>query len=291
MTTIRIFDRPAGIAAFMLFGVGMFGAAGVSAEPSSELVKLINEYRASSPTCKGKQFEAGPLAPSESLASVKLEPGAPWQQAMQQAGYQAGAAQAISLSGPSDAADAMTAIKQRYCEVLLDPQYAEIGVSRMDDGWQVIVARPLVSESLRDWMDAGQAVLRHVNKARRSPRTCGDQSFEAASPLTWDPRLGRAALEHSNYMAEAGVLSHADAEGVQVDTRVDNQGYDYRYVGENVAVGQGSAEQVVAGWLHSAGHCANIMNPEFTDMGAAYVNEPETSIYWTQVFARPSAGD
>ncbi|HCJ28080.1 MAG TPA: hypothetical protein DHV63_01935, partial [Pseudomonas sp.] len=59
--------------------------------------------------------------------------------------------------------------------------------------------------------------------------------------------------------------------------------------GENIAAGQGSAEQAVSSWLASPGHCQNIMNPGFTEMGAAYATNPRSAatIYWTQVFGTP----
>jgi len=66
-------------------------------------------------------------------------------------------------------------------------------------------------------------------------------------------------------------------------------GYRWQQIGENIAAGQGSAEQVVAGWLASPGHCANIMNPGFTEMGAAYATSEggAAGSYWTQVFGTP----
>jgi uncharacterized protein YkwD len=48
--------------------------------------------------------------------------------------------------------------------------------------------------------------------------------------------------------------------------------------------------QTVADWLDSPGHCANIMNPAFTEMGAAYAVNPgneNRTPYWTQMLARP----
>ena len=60
-------------------------------------------------------------------------------------------------------------------------------------------------------------------------------------------------------------------------------------MGENIAAGQGSAAQVSAAWVASPHHCANIMNPNFTQMGAAFDVErsSDAGIYWTQVFVTP----
>ena len=45
----------------------------------------------------------------------------------------------------------------------------------------------------------------------------------------------------------------------------------------------------MAGWLASPGHCSNIMNPDFTEMGAAYAIDKSSAAgsYWTQVFGTP----
>jgi uncharacterized protein YkwD len=46
---------------------------------------------------------------------------------------------------------------------------------------------------------------------------------------------------------------------------------------------------VVTGWLGSDGHCANIMNPAFVDLGVGYFNAPGSMYthYWTQSFGAP----
>jgi len=46
---------------------------------------------------------------------------------------------------------------------------------------------------------------------------------------------------------------------------------------------------VVAGWLASPGHCANLMNPAFSELGAGYAVDPKSDagIYWTALFGAP----
>ena len=129
-------------------------------------------------------------------------------------------------------------------------------------------------------------MLRHVNEARGRARVCGARSFGPAPPLAWNDALAQAALVHSRDMAARNYFDHADATGATVVQRATRTGYRWRVVGENIAAGQGSARQVVAGWLASPGHCANIMSREFADMGAAYAIDPHSAmeIYWTQAF-------
>ena len=60
--------------------------------------------------------------------------------------------------------------------------------------------------------------------------------------------------------------------------------------GENIAAGsQMTPETAVAGWIRSPGHCANLMNPGFSEMGAAFAVDArsEMGVYWTQAFGAP----
>lgn len=137
--------------------------------------------------------------------------------------------------------------------------------------------------------ETDRALLDRVNEARSQPRQCGDQNFDAAKPLAWNCKLQDAARAHSEDMIELEYFSHTGPEGVQTGKRVNDRGYTWLAVGENIAMGQDSVDRVVDGWLSSPGHCANIMNAEFTEMGAARIEAPGSkySPFWTQVFARP----
>lgn len=137
--------------------------------------------------------------------------------------------------------------------------------------------------------DTDQALLDRVNESRSQPRQCGDQHFDAAEPLAWNCKLEDAALAHTKDMVELEFFSHRGPEGVRTGERVNDRGYRWWAVGENIAGGQSSVDQVVDGWLSSPDHCANIMSAEFTEMGAARIEVPgsQYSPLWTQVLARP----
>ena len=253
-----------------------------------ELVGLINARRAEPLGCSGqREAPLGPLAPSRLLASVDAaSAGNDLGKALEDAGYRASTASTIALSGVADAAAALRLIEQQHCDVLRNRRFAEIGVAHHGTNWRINVAAPLLSPDLGDWRAAGRAVLRLVNDARRRGATCGRRTFRAAPPLAWNDRLAAAALAHSRDMAEHDYFNHVDGAGRSVGERAAQQGYRWRLIGENIASGQGSPQQVVAGWLASPGHCANIMAPDFAEMGAAYATDPKAAmdIYWTQVF-------
>ena len=66
-------------------------------------------------------------------------------------------------------------------------------------------------------------------------------------------------------------------------------GYRYRAMGENIAGGQTRPEDAVTGWIDSPGHCANLMNPAFTEMGVAVAvnRKSRMGVYWTLEFGTP----
>lgn len=85
-------------------------------------------------------------------------------------------------------------------------------------------------------------------------------------------------------MADNDFFDHTGSDESTVVVRVEREKYLWRAVGENVAMGPRSVPQAVEGWLDSPGHCSNIMNGDFTEMGAALSHNGQ---YWVQVFAAP----
>jgi uncharacterized protein YkwD len=134
-----------------------------------------------------------------------------------------------------------------------------------------------------------ESAVRRVNAARASARSCGRQRMPAAPPLGWSEELFSAAARHSRDMARRDYFDHASLDGKRVGVRVAAEGYRWRSVGENIAGGERSVETVMRGWMDSPGHCANIMNAEFTEIGLACAerNGSTWGTYWTLVLARP----
>jgi uncharacterized protein YkwD len=262
----------------MLFAT-VLAVCTAAAQPDGEqLTALINAYRAAPGSCQGAPAQpAPPLTPQPALAAVRIKPGTILSAALERDGYANTKADAISISGASTPQDAMAAIRQMFCGTLLSTTYTDIGSMRNGAEWTVVLARaadPLPSTTYPDWQDAGQEILREVNAARATARACGDQSFPPVGPLIWNAQLGAAALAHSS----------------DVGFRSRRAGYDWRRIGENIAFGAYMPQEAVAGWLSSPGHCANIMNAGFTEMGAAYAVTPDKQqglTYWTQVFGKP----
>lgn len=128
-----------------------------------------------------------------------------------------------------------------------------------------------------------------INRARSAGGKCGVKLFRPAAAVRWNSSLARAARGHSNEMAGRNRLDHEGSGKSTVEKRVVRAGYTWRAVGENVAGGLESCEAVVSGWLQSPGHCANIMEPAFTEIGAACAQNSTSryGTYWTLVLAAP----
>ena len=147
-----------------------------------------------------------------------------------------------------------------------------------------------------------QEFLDAINKARSISRDCYPDDpnrgfMEATHPLTWNNELYASALEHSTDLATSDTFSHLGS-GTEYDItgngnpskffeRIISNGYtNYYSVGENIAGGQKSLEEVMKAWLKSPAHCTNIMKDTYKEIGVAVVlnNESTYGIYWTQNF-------
>ncbi|MDO8695590.1 MAG: CAP domain-containing protein [Pseudomonas sp.] len=283
MGVLALLIRPAGLSLGLLF------AATAMASEEAQLVESINAYRSQVQRCAGQASQELPPLASDPRLVLSLNTLGGLQQELAWASYPMSSVQAISLSGPRDAQAAMTALQESFCRVLLDPQFVDIGVRREDREWRIVLARQLLSARLADWQAEGQKLLETINSARTQPRQCGAQAFAASPPLVWNATLATAAEQHSRAMANGNFFDHKDRDGRTPGDRAELAGYVGQQIGENIAAGHDSARQVVDGWLASPGHCANLMNPEFRELGAAYAVDPKSDagIYWTAMFGTP----
>ena len=115
-------------------------------------------------------------------------------------------------------------------------------------------------------------VVRLVNEER---------SKRGLAPLTADWQLSRVARYKSEDMQRNNYFSHTSPVYGSPFQMIKSFGISYRTAGENIAKGYRTPEAVVAGWMNSQGHRANILNASFTKIGVGYVANGH---YWTQMF-------
>ncbi|MDX5347828.1 MAG: CAP domain-containing protein [Hymenobacteraceae bacterium] len=123
-------------------------------------------------------------------------------------------------------------------------------------------------------------LLKLINIARTSGCNCGTKFFPPVKSVRWNETLELTALAHSIDMKQQSYFSHKSLTGTEPWDRIEMFGNRYKACGENIAKGQETEEEVVESWLKSPGHCQNIMNPVFQEMGLA-----RSGVYWTQLFA------
>ncbi|RFZ94586.1 CAP domain-containing protein [Mucilaginibacter conchicola] len=123
-----------------------------------------------------------------------------------------------------------------------------------------------------------------INKKRATGCNCGNKWYPPAPPLVWNNQLEDAAIGHAKDMAGKNYFSHDSKDGRSMSTRIVQAGYEFKgwksfTTGENIAFGQQTIEEVQAGWFKSEGHCRNLMNPAFKEVGVAEKNH-----FWVQDF-------
>ncbi|NJL63143.1 MAG: hypothetical protein HC903_16580 [Methylacidiphilales bacterium] len=108
--------------------------------------------------------------------------------------------------------------------------------------------------------------------------------------LQLNPNLNAAAQNHSEDMALRDYFSHTGVNGSSSGDRATSAGYQFSYLGENIAAGYITPQEVVQGWMNSPGHRANIMNANYREMGLGYyyldndTGNVNYNYYWTQEF-------
>jgi uncharacterized protein YkwD len=124
-------------------------------------------------------------------------------------------------------------------------------------------------------------MLAQVNQLRQSGCRCGPNWMPPVPPLTWNDTLAQAADVHARDMAAGQYLSHISPSGTSPIQRAADAGYSGTYVGENIARGYYSINQVMMGWQASEDHCRAMMDSLYQQMGAARSGD-----YWVQEFGR-----
>jgi uncharacterized protein YkwD len=255
---------------------------------ANDLYADINRTRAGAGNCAVPD-RVPSLRPRAALerAATEMARGDNLQNSLKRAGYKSTRSSALTVTGDGAGEQAIAVLaRQRYCPQLTDAGLTEVGIYRDARLVWIVMAAPFaplagVSEEM-----AGQRVLDLVNQARSAPRYCGNRAFNAARPVRWNASLAEASRLHSEDMARWNYFSHSGRNGSDPGQRVERAGYRYRATAENIAAGQMKPEDAVAGWIKSPGHCANLMNPAYTEMGAAFaINaQSEMGVYWTQDF-------
>jgi uncharacterized protein YkwD len=267
-------------------------ACAVGMQPTSsaapgrdDVIALVNRVRLEG--CPSARAAATKLESDRALDAVaaRVRRGTPLAQATTAESYPAQRSASIDVKSASSSAALRSLLESpAYCRMVTDPGFRRVGVSGRGNAATIVLAMPF-SAPAGDANVLGRRVLELVNDARSRPRSCGGKRYGAALPLKRDATLDATAAAHAKDMARRGKMTHDGSDGSTPAERATRAGYPWKFVAENVAAGQTTADEVVATWLASPGHCANIMNPDLREMGIAFAfdaTKPDGT-YWTQV--------
>jgi len=109
--------------------------------------------------------------------------------------------------------------------------------------------------------------LKEINRARATGRACGPRLYPAAGPVKYNDLLNTAAQLFSQDMATRRFFDHSTPDGMGPGERLRAANYRSCTWGENIALGNLDAARVVAMWVKSPGHCANLMSGKFDEIG------------------------
>jgi uncharacterized protein YkwD len=250
--------------------------------------------------CAGSMMAQRPLQHLEALDRTAAQ----WAlarslaQATARSSYSADQLAGVHVTGSDD--ELLQALRRNACGTLLRSDLIAIGLHRRgQDLWLILASSSRHPPSRRPLMTDSRAfaarVLELVNTVRERGASCGSRSFAPVPPVRQSAALAAVARGHAIDMAEHEYFEHQDLSGHTPADRVRASGYREKLVGENIAYGPQSPEEVVRGWLDSPGHCENIMDSRFAEMGIAYAfgRAPAPAsglgLYWVQVLADPKS--
>lgn len=129
--------------------------------------------------------------------------------------------------------------------------------------------------------DLHVVMLNAVNQLRETGCQCGTVYMPPVPNLAWNDTLETAAAGHLTDMLRNNYFGHIAPDGSSPVQRAQELGYTGDYVGENIARGYNSVEDVMNAFKSSQDHCQAMMDSLYKEMGAARLND-----YWDQEFGR-----
>lgn len=102
--------------------------------------------------------------------------------------------------------------------------------------------------------------------------TNDDRAANDIPVVSENDQLTQAAQDVANDMATKGYFAHVSPSGMTPWNWLAQVGYKYQYAGENLAVNFTDSSAVESAWMASPTHHANIVKPQYTQMGIGVAN-------------------
>ncbi|HEY4575725.1 MAG TPA: CAP domain-containing protein [Thermoanaerobaculia bacterium] len=283
----------------LLLALPLAISLGAEGDPRGEVLRLLNAERqrvGAPPLRLSPELTRAAQAHADEIAargSLKLRAGSTeaMRERLKRAGYQAHAWTESLTSGSGDPQAVLREVRQGDPESwrrLLAPESRDLGVGIDRVGSAPLYAL-LVAEPSADWFARGTAGLRDLGRVRAAILAAVDAERKKAGvpPLRANDRLDQAAQRHAQDMLARHYFAHESPEGETVRERARAAGYDWRAIGENIAEGQLSVDEVMSTWMHSPPHRKNILDPDYRELGVGLAlgrSGNEWQVEWVQTF-------
>ncbi|KAL7746971.1 hypothetical protein RI367_007683 [Sorochytrium milnesiophthora] len=162
--------------------------------------------------------------------------------------------------------------------VAVDVQHAQSFVMGQVAGKFALALLSLLAASVNADIvaqDVSAAMVTLVNAVR---------ALNGVASYTVNSDLTASCQEHAKDMATRNFMDHTGSDGSTPVDRAHRHGYTSSFISENIAFGQTTIQQVMADWVKSPGHFANLIRADSTEMGAAVATSASGVKYWSQCF-------
>jgi uncharacterized YkwD family protein/spore coat assembly protein SafA len=139
----------------------------------------------------------------------------------------------------------------------------------------IFPGQKLLIPNITDIKNLENEVIRIVNVERAN---------RGLTQLSANWQLSRLARYKSADMVKFNYFSHYSPTYGSPFEMMTNFGIKYSAAGENIAMGQPTPKSVMTAWMNSPGHKANILSPNFKEIGVGVCKNSSGQIYWTQEF-------
>jgi uncharacterized protein YkwD len=173
----------------------------------------------------------------------------------------------------------------------------DIATALRSSACMLVVALVAACTSDRDPPAAGEPTFyrsmaasgAQVDAAAAASMISGYRKNNGLGAVTVDPLLMKLAAEHAQVMASRDRLDHD--VGRNFNQRIAGSGYDAKTAYENIGAGYHTLAEAFSGWRGSAGHRANMLRPDVTQIGiaAAYAPRSKYKVFWALVLASPDS--
>lgn len=219
------------------------------------------------------------------------------QRRLRSSGYEAHGWHQAFAAGPDDPAALVAWVKKEYPDTfrsLMDPDYQEVGIGLSN--LQGLQGKTPLYTFFLAWRESESfarqtAGLSDPARVRSEvlDRANAERAAAGLPPLILNARLNDAAQRHAEDMLLRSYYSHSSPEGSTPADRVRKSGYTPLRVGENIARGALSVQEVMDNWMASREHRRNILYPGFADLGVGVAvgrNSVGYTVLWVQDFGR-----